>query len=151
MRAEENLEHAQELLSTYLTTIREKTILIENLGADLEHLKRINHPVNGFESIASNMDPLVSSTILTDEDWRHFRNLFEQVYPGFLYRLKERFSDLSQAEIRLLILTKLKLPSRDMAHMLGIAVEAIRKTGYRVRKKLSLDEESNLTELIQQI
>jgi tetratricopeptide (TPR) repeat protein len=151
MRAEENLKHAEELLTAYLTTIKEKTILIENLDDELEHLKQLNHPVNSFEGKAAKMDALVSSTILTDEDWLHFRNLFEQVHPGFLYRLKDKFSDLSPAEIRLLILTKLKLPSREMAHMLGITVEAIRKTRYRVRKKLNLEEESKLEELIQRV
>ncbi len=151
MRAEENLKHAEELLTAYLTTIKEKTILIENLGTELEHLKRTSYPVNSFEEIAAKMDVLASSTILTDEDWQHFRNLFEQVHPGFLYRLKDRFPDLSPAEMRLLILTRLKLSSRDMAHMLGITIEAIRKNRYRVRKKLCLDEESKLEELIQQI
>jgi tetratricopeptide (TPR) repeat protein len=151
MRAEESLKHAEELLTGYLTTIKEKTNLIENLDAELEHLKQVNYPVNTFKGMAANMDALVSSTILTEEDWRHFRTLFEQVYPGFLYRLKERFSDLSPAEIRLLILTRLKLSSREMAHMLGITIEAIRKNRYRVRKKLNLDEESKLEELILQV
>ncbi len=94
---------------------------------------------------------LLPAPFLRRNDWRHFRNLFEQVYPGFLYRLREKFSDLSPAEIRLLVLTRLKLSSREMAHMLGITVEAIRKTRYRVRKKLNLDEESKLEELILQI
>jgi len=97
------------------------------------------------------MEKLISSTILTDDDWRHFRDLFEQVHPGLLYRLKEKYADLSPAEIRLLILTKLKLPSREMAHMLGITIDAIQKSRYRVRKKLNLEEESNLEVLIQEI
>lgn len=149
--AEENLKHAEELLSAYLTTITEKTALIENLDAEMQRLKESAYPVNSLEGIAINMERLISSTILTDNDWRRFRNLFEQAHPGFLYRLKEKYADLSPAEIRLLILTKLKLPSREMARMLGITIEAIRKSRYRVRKKLNLNEESNLESLIQQI
>jgi len=150
-RAEESLKHAEEVLAAYLATIEEKTVLIENLDAELEHLKKTTHPANSLEVIAVSMEKLISSTILTDDDWRHFRDLFEQVHPGLLYRLKEKYADLSPAEIRLLILTKLKLPSREMAHMLGITIDAIQKSRYRVRKKLNLEEESNLEVLIQEI
>ncbi len=111
-RAEESLKHAEELLVAYLTTIKEKTDLIENLDAELEQLRETAHPANNLEGIAINMEKLISSTILTDDDWRHFRSLFKQVHPGFLYRLKEKFGDLSPGDSRLLILTRLKLPSR---------------------------------------
>lgn len=147
---EESLKHAEELLSAYLTTIKEKTTLIENLDAELERLKTFNEAY-GFEDVAANMENLISSTILTDEDWRHFRQLFERVHPGFLYRLKEKFPDLSAAESRLLLLTKLKLPSREMAHMLGISIDAIRKSRYRVRKKLKLEPEQDIEEAIVEV
>ncbi|MEJ7684517.1 MAG: hypothetical protein WKG06_43050 [Segetibacter sp.] len=65
--------------------------------------------------------------------------------------MREKFPDLSPAELRLLILTKLNLSAREMANMLGISIDAIRKSRYRLRKKLNLEEESNLEELIQQV
>ena len=150
-RTEESLRHAEELLAAYLTTLKEKTALIENLDAELEHLREISYSPASLEGIAFNMERLISSTILTNDEWQHFRNLFEQAHPGFLYRLKDKYADLSPAEMRLLILTKLKLPSREMARILGITIEAIRKSRYRVRKKLNLNEESNLEVWVQQI
>lgn len=100
VRAEENLKHADELLAAYLSTIKEKTALIENLDAELNQLKRSHQGVNGFEGMAANMEKLISilAAILTDEDWRRFRHLFDQVHPDLLYRLKERFPDLSAAD-----------------------------------------------------
>jgi DNA-binding CsgD family transcriptional regulator len=53
--------------------------------------------------------------------------------------------------MRLLILTKLNLSSREMAHMLGISADAIRKSRYRLRKKLNLEEENGIEVLIQEI
>jgi DNA-binding CsgD family transcriptional regulator len=131
--------------------IKQKTTLIEDLDAELQRVKETTSHVVDLQGISANMEKLASSTILTEDEWRDFRRLFEQVQPGFLYRLKEKFPDLSPAEIRLLILTKLNLSTREMAHMLGISMETIRKSRYRLRKKLNLEEESNLEVLIQQI
>ena len=151
MNAEEKLKHAEELLTAYLTTIKEKTTLIEDLDTELQRLKETASHTTDLHCIAANRENLVSGTILTDDDWAHFRSLFEKVYPGFLDRLRDKFLDLSPAEMRLLILTKLNLSTREMAHMLGVSVDAIRKSRYRLRKKLNLEEESNLEVLIQKI
>lgn len=150
VHAEEELKNAEDRLTEYLTTIKANTVLIENLDAELQHLK---HTTNASDhaTLAANMEKLVSSTILTDEDWRHFRNLFEQVHPGFLAQLKERFTDLSPGETRLLILTKLELSSREMAGMLGISIDAIRKARYRLRKRLHLDKDSGFEIVIEGI
>lgn len=151
LRAEEKLLHAEELLTVYVSTIKEKTALIENLDTELHHLKKSSYDDASLHAIAINMERLLSATILTNEDWLRFRGLFEQVHPGFLDRLLEKFSELSPAEMRLLILTKLNLSSREMASMLGISTEAIRKSRYRLRKKLNLEEGNSLEELIQQV
>ena len=97
---------------------------------------------------SADISTLTHTFILTEEDWRHFRQMFDTVYPGFLVRLRDKFNDLTPAEVRLLALTKLQLPVNDMAQLLGISPDSIRKTRYRLRKKLNLPEEGNLEEII---
>ncbi|PSR55728.1 hypothetical protein AHMF7605_20580 [Adhaeribacter arboris] len=148
--AEEKWQHAENLLVAYISTLKDKAHLINDLTAELHHLRE-NSRQTDLSSMASRIEQLVSTTILTEEDWRHFRQLFDQTYPGFIFRLKEKMPDLSPAETRFLILTKLQLSSRDMAHMLGLSVGAIRKARYRLRKKFNLEEEVTLDTLIQQV
>ncbi|MBF9255753.1 tetratricopeptide repeat protein [Pontibacter sp. 172403-2] len=147
--AEKELRHAEELLEAYLNALKEKTTLVESLTAELHQLPVSNNPIRS--NVGIKIESLISSTILTEEAWQHFRRLFEQVYPGFLYSLKGKFPDLSPAETRLLILTKLNLSTRDMAHTLGISVDSIRKARYRLRKKFNLEEEAALDVMIQNI
>lgn len=151
LRSEENLKHAEELLNAYVTTIKEKSALIENLDAELQQLKENNTTDTSLTPISKNVEKLLASTLLTEDDWQHFRNLFQQVHPGFMYRLREKMPGLSPAETRLLILIKLNLSSREMAGMLGISPESIRKARYRLRKKLNEDEEISLETMIGQI
>lgn len=128
LHAEEKLNHAETLLAAYVDTIKEKTALIENLATELLRLKENSYNDASLQAISINMEKLLSATILTDDERRHFRGLFEQVHPRFLDRLLEVFPDLSPAEMRLLILTKLNLTSPEMANMLGISKDAIRKS-----------------------
>ncbi|WP_165958110.1 tetratricopeptide repeat protein [Segetibacter sp. 3557_3] len=149
IKAEEDLRNAEVRLQEYLETMKVNSTLIENLDSELSQLKQTTSAI-AHTAVTENLEKLVSSTILTDEDWRHFRNLFEQVHPQFIPQLKDRFPDLSPGETRLLILTKLKISTREMATMLGITVDAIRKARYRLRKRLNFDKESSFVTAIEE-
>ncbi|WP_367390431.1 tetratricopeptide repeat protein [Lewinella sp. LCG006] len=91
---------------------------------------------------------LYINTILTDEDWNSFRTSFEKLYPGYLFRLRSVFSDLTPAEERLFLLLKLNLGRREIADMLGLSVGSIKKTRTRLRKRLSLELDDSLEDFI---
>lgn len=92
-------------------------------------------------SETEDIEALYAQNILTESDWERFRGYFERVHPGFMARLRHQIPDLSPAETRLLLLLKMGMPTRDMASMLGVSAESIKKARYRLRKKLELDDE----------
>ena len=94
------------------------------------------------------LNELRLSAILTDKDWEEFRNRFEKVHGGFLQRLRLKLPDLSPAEIRFMALAKLQLNNKEMGSILGISPDSIRTIRYRLRKKLQLEEEGSMEELI---
>ena len=150
-RVEAQLQRAEQSLMAYLQTIKEKTSLIESLDHEIQRLKEVTSPATNLEGLTGNMEKLVSATILTEEGWNYFKDLFEQVYPGFIGQLQKKYTNLSPAETRMFILTRLNLSSREMAHMLGISMDSLRKARYRLRKKLNLEEETGLEVLVQQL
>jgi tetratricopeptide (TPR) repeat protein len=142
--ARQQLVFAEQELQGYTQKLTEKNELLEQLRSEIDSQQK------GSDRI-ENINSLLSATILTDEDWKTFRQLFEKVYPGFFIRLKEKMPDLSAADTRLLTLTKLKLPAKDMAAMLGISYDSIKKARQRLRKKINLPEEGGLEELVEMI
>jgi tetratricopeptide (TPR) repeat protein len=133
---EEELVTATERLNSFTHSVIEKSELIEKLQRELD--------VQSSDALQS----LHQHIILTDNDWEEFRQLFEQAHNGYLHRLKEKHPELSQAEIRFMVLAKLMFTSKQMATTLGITQDAIRMMRYRLRKKLGLNEEDNLEDLI---
>jgi DNA-binding CsgD family transcriptional regulator len=133
--AQQQLEFAEQELMTYTRQLKEKNDLLEQLR----------------DERTGNIQTLLSATILTEDDWKKFRELFDKVHPGFFIRLKEKIPDLSTTDIRMLALTKLRLPLKEMASMLGVSYDAIKKARQRLRKKIDLPEEGDLEELAEMI
>lgn len=142
--AEQQLKFAEQELMTYTQQLKEKNELLEQLRNE------ITGQVDTSERV-DNINALLTATILTEDDWKKFRQLFEKVYPGFFIRLKEKIPDLSPTDTRLLALTKLQLPPKDMASMLGVTYDAVKKARQRLRKKINLPEEGDLSELAEMI
>lgn len=143
---ESELINARQLLDSYTASMLEKSQLLEKFRTEATTL---NQP-NAQEEVAkmNRLNDLNSITILTADDWSKFQALFEQVFTGFLMRLKEKLPHLTQAEIRLICLTKLKLSTKQMADVLAVSPDTIKKTRYRLRKKMLLVDIHGIDELV---
>lgn len=142
--AQQELSFAKHELVNYTKLLKEKNDLLEQLRAELNNENHLNDR-------EGNINSLLAATILTEEDWKKFRQLFEKVYPGFFSNLKGKIPDLSASDTRLLALTKLQLPPKTMASMLGVSYDAVKKARQRLRKKIDLPEEGTLEELVEMI
>lgn len=87
--------------------------------------------------------------ILTDTDWRRFRDHFETVFPNYTRQLQVDFPALTSAEIRLFMLIKLGFGNNEIAGTLGISQESVYKSRFRLRKKLGCSKDLGLDEFVQ--
>ena len=149
-RVEDELSNAKNALDTYTRNMVEKNELLEQFKTDIENLKKIKS--KELEEIRiEQLENLNKTTILTEQDWDKFRGLFENVYKGFFIRLKEKLPDLTNAETRLICLTKLKLDTKQMASILGVSDNTIKISRHRLRKKLGLSEADSITDIAESI
>lgn len=149
-KAESELRLSQESLKRYLDTIREKNRAIEHFKEETEKLKKLAGQVPSPE-IQAEREKLYKSTILTEEDWINFKRLFDKVHVDFFARLKTKYPDLTIAETRLLALLRMDLSYKEIANMLGISPDSVRKTGNRLKKKLNLDAETDLSDMVNSV
>ncbi|KIC92094.1 tetratricopeptide repeat protein [Flavihumibacter sp. ZG627] len=148
-RLEKSKLHAEvmasrEKLDLFTQTLVEKSSLLEQLQEEVRE-KKLTSSQQDLLLELSNL------TILTEDDWNRFRNMFEKVYPGFFMKLKNNSPDITVAEQRMAALTRLSLSTKQMAAMLGISVDAVHKTRQRLRNRLHIDSDVNLEEYIQAV
>ena len=117
----------EQELKTYIIDLSKKNSIISDLHADLT-VKAIKET----EDVAD----LLGQKILTDEDWRTFKIRFGAIYPHFFTRIGESHILITEAEVRILVLMRLNLKSKDMADILGISHQSVRVCKMRLKKKL---------------
>ncbi|MRI00097.1 hypothetical protein GH721_06055 [Kriegella sp. EG-1] len=84
-------------------------------------------------------------------NWEEFKLRFTQVNEDFYKQVTTRYPKLSQADQKICALIKLNFSSKEMARLLGISVESVHTTRYRLRKKMGLDRSVNLEDFIANI
>lgn len=146
-RAEEELGNASRALERYTENLKEKNELIEEFKAEIDYLHLQLGEPHDREKVA-HLEKLMQAHIMTDETWDEFKKLFDKVYAGFLHRSREKFIQATETDIRLLTLIRLGLGNREMANMLGVTTEAIKKARQRLRKKINLPEHLTLEEVV---
>ncbi|MBL0336864.1 MAG: tetratricopeptide repeat protein [Chitinophagaceae bacterium] len=138
-KAESEIQFARLQLEEFTQHSIEKNELIEKLQGQLQQQNRQAN------------DELVNQSILTENDWLRFRDMFDKAHPGFIARLRSLSPDITTAEIRLAALIRLNLGNKHIASMLGIGADAVRKTKSRLRQRLGLTPEAELEDFIKNI
>jgi hypothetical protein len=138
---DEKLRSSVNELMVYVESLQQKNRLIEKFQARLE-----SHDKGRAD--AAIVEQLTTVNVMTDDNWSQFKRLFLKVYPGFFIALKKSFPNLTETDMKLLALTKLRLSSREMAEMLGVTAEGIKKARQRLRKKMSLSAKDNVENVI---
>lgn len=146
MRMKNELDFNKKELESFMLNLIEKTKLIGDLENKLESFSAATETRNPY--FEKNISELTQMKILTEENWSQFKNHFERAYPGMIQQVKESFDHLSPAELRMFLLMKLNIDSKEIASILGISIESVKKTRYRLKKKMELTEEEDLNDFV---
>lgn len=138
---------AAQQLDDFTKNIQEKNDLIEKFSAEIERYQSLpcSNELPGQNDVLSQLQ---QSVLLTEQQWEEFKNNFEKVHAGFLNRLRQKFPDLTPAETRFMVLSKLQFSNKEMAAMLGVTLQGVRNYKYRLLKKQGLSAEATVEELL---
>lgn len=145
LQSEISLKNTQ-LANNTISIIRKNELLIE-IQEELNRLRDelgSRFPKKYFIQI----NKLVEASVKSDHDWELFEKLFDQAHENFFQRLKSTFPELTPSDLRLCAYLRLNLSSKEIAPLLSISVRGVEERRYRLRKRLGLSPEQNLTEFI---
>jgi DNA-binding CsgD family transcriptional regulator len=74
-----------------------------------------------------------------------FESYFEEVHAGFFERLKEKFPQLSPKDLTLCAYIRMNMSTKEIATLLNISDRGVEISRYRLRKKLGITREVNLS------
>ncbi|MDD3908170.1 MAG: response regulator [Bacteroidales bacterium] len=82
-------------------------------------------------------------------NWQLFEKRFIEVNNDFYSRLKQDFPNITTGELRICALQKIGMSIKEISILNYSNYEAVRKAVYRIRKKMDLDENTNLSIFLQ--
>lgn len=95
-----------------------------------------------------NLFKLIESSSSDETDWVHFQEKFSKLHPAFLQRLEQAFPNLTDNDLRLAALIRLRMTSKEIAGAINVEHVSVQKARYRLKKKLALDLEQDLARFI---
>jgi DNA-binding CsgD family transcriptional regulator len=142
---------SQELATSTMNLIRKNEMLfevIDNINKASHEIKN-NSDTNGIITRLNKLERNIRQNIENDNNWKKFEENFDLVYENYLKRLGEMYPELNVSDKKLCAYLKMDLSSKDIAPLLNMSVRSVETNRYRLRKKLDLDRDSNLSEFLQ--
>lgn len=143
----EQIEQKSKELSTNALHVIQKNQLLEQLREQIEDI--VNDDKRDHKKQLKQLLTSINQNFNNESYWIEFKNTFEQIHKSFYEKLTALCPDISSSELRLVSLLKMNMNSNDIATILGISSDSLRVARYRLRKKLNLEQGSNLSVFLQ--
>jgi len=134
-----DLEHKESQLSAITLQMLQKNELIGEIKSTIEKETQLSE---------QQMLKMVNKYFAQNDSWNDFDLYFESINKNFYTRLKQSYPYISANDLKICALIKLNLSIKEMASILNISHDSVKTARYRLRKKLQLNTEENLTEFI---
>jgi DNA-binding CsgD family transcriptional regulator len=141
------LRHVNNLLAASTMNLVVKNEFIETIREELEQVRK-KRESSETTKVLDKLVKEINSTLQLQEDWKQFEYHFDKVHGDFLHRLTNEFLDLTPGEQKLAAFLRLNMNTKDIANLMGISLRGVEVSRYRLRKKLGLNTQQNLSKFI---
>jgi hypothetical protein len=127
-------------------TLVKKNEFLQKLRKDLVKIKGSTDSALAT-SQSERLIRMIDENIKDDDDERLlFESNFNQVHEQFYKKMLESYPTLTASDLKFAAYIKMNLTSKEIAPLLNITVKSLELKRHRLRKKMNLSPEENLTE-----
>ncbi|NKI33064.1 triple tyrosine motif-containing protein [Croceivirga thetidis] len=131
---------SNELAASTMSLIRKNNVLTE--------VKNLLKEKFDDEGELEGVYDIIDNSLNRNDDWELFQEAFNNADRKFLKKLKNAHPKLTPNDIRLCAYLRLNLSSKEIAPLFNISPRSVEIKRYRLRKKMNLSHDENLTDYI---
>lgn len=139
-KVEAELAFKKKQLTTHALHLAKKNEVLEGLKQKAAELKKRE----GGGAAYQEMIKTINFDQQDDKAWENFTQYFEAVHTDFAKQAMAKYPDISKNELRLMALMKMNLSSKEIANILNISSDGVKKARQRLRKKMDLSPDDSL-------
>jgi hypothetical protein len=143
---QDNLAKSKDLANVTMHLIQ-KNALLQEIKEEITAIRKTGDHVltaRDFQLIMRQ----INDNLTIEEDKNLFDQSFHEVHESFLKKLKADFPSLTTADLQLAAYLKMNLASKEIAPLFNIGLRGLENKRYRLRKKLGLSMDANLTDFL---
>jgi phosphate/sulfate permease/DNA-binding CsgD family transcriptional regulator len=148
LKQEVDLKTAE--LEKFALQLVEKEKILTSLKNVLKLLK-LASTENEREEVIQEISLMINNSLNLAKERELFYSSVSNVNAEFFTKLSQQFSNLTESDKRLIALIKLGLSSKEIASLSNISAKSVEMNRYRLRKKLNLPPDLELSVFVNQI
>ncbi len=138
----ENVNDFQKLM--LLSKTMQMAQMNEFLSELLIQVTELNNVNKKFNKEAAELKRKIENKI-NKESWNEFKFHFDELHNDFLIRLQNKYPDLSPNNLKLCAFLRMNLSTKEISKLTYQPINTIDTARTRLRRKLNLTKEDNLT------
>lgn len=141
---------SEKLEKEFKTKSKELAASTMSIVKKNELLAQVKDRLMRFES-GDAIEPLIQvidKNLNHNDNWEFFKEAFDNADSEFFKTLKDAHPNLSPNDLKLCAYLRLNLSSKEIAPMFNISARSVEIKRYRLRKKMNLSSNENLTNYI---
>jgi AraC family chitin signaling transcriptional activator len=149
LNIQEYEKHILELeLQSKLSEVAGKSLSIAKQSEMIENIQGILDSETDFNKLKSEIKKAIKINAVNKHEWETFETNLNQIHNEFIINLSKKYPNLTSKDIKLCIYLKMNLSSKEIAPMMNISFRGVELHRYRLRKKLNLTQEENLSKFL---
>lgn len=132
--SEMKLSVSNKNVDAYKAYLDEKNEQIKSLKMEMVQLNT-NTDESFSEKYKEDLEALLKTQLLTNETWLQFKEEFIAQNYGYYSNLINSFEGLTDSNFRIIFLLKMGLNNVEVARVLGLTLEAVKKAKQRLKKR----------------
>ena len=141
----QEIEFKKKELASQTLHLVQKNTFIQELK---ENLEKIKHSPELFKVEFRRLVMLLKKESAEDKDWEIFKSYFAEVHNNFDEKIKSIAESITEKEIRLAAFIRMNLSTKEIASMLNVQPDSVKKSKYRLKSKLDLGKDDDLTQFL---
>lgn len=143
-KAQALLEFKTKELTTHALHLAKKNEVLNDLKQKAKALKADANADPGYQMLIQT----INFDLQDDNNWENFSRYFEEVHKDFNTNAQQKYPSITANDLRFMALLKMNLTSKEIANILNISYDGIKKARQRLRKKLGINSDQSLEALV---
>lgn len=149
LNSQEYEKHILELeLQSKSSEVAGKSLSIAKQSEMIENIQNILDTESDFNKLKSEIKKAIKINAVNKHEWEIFETNLNQINNEFIIALSKKYPNLTSKDIKLCVYLKMNLSSKEIAPMMNISFRGVELHRYRLRKKLNLLQEENLSKFL---